>query len=303
MASYYDLSFNLDFVTDEIISQLLMPSSDPKKMNKIPDSFLLALCEEVKFAFMKQPMLLELNAPVKIIGDIHGQLKDLIRHFDQEGYPPASKYLFLGNYVDRGDYSVETIALLFAYKVKYPENIFLLRGNHEDEKINSFFGFKNECTFKHNVKVYRTFNDSFNCMPVAAIVGEKIFCCHGGISPSLGTLQDINDIRRPCTVPNEGLLCDLLWSDPCEESNIWRLNHRGCSYTFGERQLYEFLNKHNLDAVCRGHQFVEDGYQYFANRKLITLFSAPHYRNRLNNKAAVLKIYENLLCNFSILKP
>lgn len=173
------------------------------------------------------------------IGDIHGQYYDLLRLFEYGSFPPESNYLFLGDYVDRGKQSLETICLLLAYKIKYPENFFLLRGNHECASINRIYGFYDECKHiyitnvnlkiksnckyfivnilgkrRYNIKLWKIFTDCFNCLPVAAIVDEKIFCCHGGLSPDLQSMEQIRRIMRPTDVPDQGLLCDLLWSDP-----------------------------------------------------------------------------------------
>nr|CAD7426165.1 unnamed protein product [Timema monikensis] len=174
------------------------------------------LCLVTREIFLEQPMLLELEAPVNIVGDIHGQYEDLLRHFDKLGYPPDANYLFLGDYVDRGKNSLETICLLLAYKIKYPNNFFLLRGNHECASINRVYGFYDECKRRYSVKLWKTFTDLFNCLPVSALIEGTIFCMHGGLSPQLGELNDIRSIPRPIDVPDSGLVCDLLWGDPAE---------------------------------------------------------------------------------------
>nr|CAD7397965.1 unnamed protein product [Timema poppensis] len=181
------------------------------------------LCLVTREIFLEQPMLLELEAPVNIVGDIHGQYEDLLRHFDKLGYPPDANYLFLGDYVDRGKNSLETICLLLAYKIKYPNNFFLLRGNHECASINRVYGFYDECKRRYSVKLWKTFTDLFNCLPVAALIEGTIFCMHGGLSPQLGELNDIRSIPRPIDVPDSGLVCDLLWGDPAEttQQNMW----------------------------------------------------------------------------------
>lgn len=188
-------------------------------------------------------------------GDIHGQYSDLLRLFGKGGFPPEANYLFLGDYVDRGRQSLETICLLLAYKIKYPENFFMLRGNHEAASINRIYGFYDECKRRYNVKLWRVFADCFNCLPVAAIVDEKILCMHGGLSPHLANLDLIKNIARPTDVPESGLLCDLLWSDP-GRMNLpeWEINDRGVSFTFSATVVSEFLSNHDLDLICRAHQ-------------------------------------------------
>jgi len=155
------------------------------------------LCLKSREIFLQQPILLELEAPLKICGDIHGQYTDLLRLFEYGGFPPEANYLFLGDYVDRGKQSLETICLLLAYKIKYPENFFLLRGNHECASINRIYGFYDECKRRYNIKLWKTFTDCFNCLPIAAIIDEKIFCCHGGLSPDL---QVINEETRDSSI-------------------------------------------------------------------------------------------------------
>lgn len=234
------------------------------------------------------------------------------------------------DYVDRGKQSLETICLLLAYKIKYPENFFILRGNHECASINRIYGFYDECAWpalpctrsaltrvpaapgkrRYNIKLWKTFTDCFNCLPVCAIVDEKIFCMHGGLSPEIHNLDQIRRIMRPTDVPDTGahsalpllrpappvcsmlttaatatasprahagLLCDLLWSDPDKDIMGWGENDRGVSFTFGPDVVSTFLKKFDMDLVCRAHQVVEDGYEFFAKRQLVTLFSAPNY--------------------------
>lgn len=154
--------------------------------------------------FLSQPMLLELEAPINIWGDIHGQYQDMLRLFEKAGFPPDANYLFLGDYVDRGKQSLETICLLLAYKIKYPVNIFLLRGNHESDTVNRIYGFYDECKRRLSIKIWKTFVDIFNTMPVAAIISDKIFCCHGGLSPDLKQMDLIRKIARPTNVPDSG---------------------------------------------------------------------------------------------------
>lgn len=289
---------------DGIITKLLeVRTYKPGKSVQLTSTEIKSLCYKSKEIFLSQPILLELEAPLKICGDIHGQYFDLLRLFEYGGFPPQSNYLFLGDYVDRGKQSLETICLLLAYKIKYPENFFLLRGNHECASINRIYGFYDECKRRYSVKLWKIFTDCFNSLPVAAIIEEKIFCCHGGLSPHLGNIEDIRKLQRPVDVPDSGLLCDLLWSDPEPSISKWGANDRGVSYIFGARIVDEFLKRYDMDLVCRAHQVVEDGYEFFANRQLVTLFSAPNYCGEFDNAGAMMSVDETLMCSFQILKP
>ncbi len=248
-------------------------------------------------------MLLELEAPLNICGDIHGQYYDLIRLFEYGGYPPKSNYLFLGDYVDRGKQNLESICLLLSYKIKYPENFFILRGNHESDSINRIYGFYEECKRRYNVKMWKVFTNCFNCLPIAALIEDRILCMHGGLSPDLTSLDQIRKIHRPTAVPDNGILCDLLWSDPEKEIIGWGENERGVSFTFGSDILRAFLKSQDLDLICRAHQVVEDGYEFFCNKRLVTVFSAPNYCDEFDNSAGIMIVNENLMCSFKILQP
>lgn len=288
---------------DDIIRRLLEAKNGkvPKQV-QLTEAEIRQLCATSKQVFLSQPNLLELEAPIKICGDIHGQYSDLLRLFEYGGYPPEANYLFLGDYVDRGKQSIETICLLLAYKVKYPENFFLLRGNHESASINRIYGFYDECKRRFSVRIWKVFTDCFNCLPVSALIDEKILCMHGGLSPGLNNLDQIRTIARPVDVPDQGLLCDLLWADPEKEIKGWGENERGVSYTFGADIVAEFLEKLDLDLICRAHQVVEDGYEFFAKRQLVTIFSAPNYCGEFDNAGAMMSVDDTLTCSFQILK-
>ncbi|KAG0770273.1 hypothetical protein G6F57_001959 [Rhizopus arrhizus] len=244
-------------------------------------SEITAICRSVYEIFMNQPALLQLNPGVKVAGDIHGQFFDLIRLFQMCGYPPSTNYLFLGDYVDRGMYSLETILLLLCFKIKYPENFFLLRGNHESSDVTRIYGFYDE----------------------SAIIGNRIFCVHGGLSPFMKSMDEINALPRPTEVPEYGLLNDLLWSDPSDLSADWSENDRGVSVCFGRNNVNEFLQRFDLDLICRAHMVVEDGYEFFSDRSLVTIFSAPNYCGEFDNYGAVMTISKDLLCSFELLPP
>ena len=281
----------------------------PKDLNILTTKNILTE-EEIKFLctksleiFMEEPVLLEVSAPVNICGDTHGQFNDLLRLFEFGGRPPETNYLFLGDYVDRGKNSVETMCLLLAYKIKYPQNFFMLRGNHESELINHVYGFYDECRRRYNIKIYKLFSDCFNWLPISAIVDDRILCMHGGISPDLTSLDKIRKIVRPTEVPDKGLLCDLLWSDPDKNVDGWGGNERGVSVTFNESIVEKMVEQLDIDLVCRAHQVVEKGYEFFANKKLVTVFSAPNYCGQFDNAGAMMLVDENLVCGFKILIP
>jgi serine/threonine-protein phosphatase PP1 catalytic subunit len=294
------LSDPVDVIIDKLLS---VRGARPGKTVDLSEAEVKMLCLRSRDLLISQPMLLELEAPIKICGDVHGQYYDLLRLFEYGGFPPEANYIFLGDYVDRGKQSLETICLLLAYKIKYPENFFVLRGNHECASINRIYGFYDECKRRFGIKLWKTFTDCFNCLPCAAVIDEKIFCTHGGLSPELTSLDQVKRIVRPTDVPDTGLLCDLLWSDPDKDIDGWGENDRGVSFTFGEDIVAQFLNRHDLDLICRAHQVVEDGYEFFARRQLVTLFSAPNYCGEFDNAGAMMSVDDTLMCSFQILKP
>lgn len=288
------------FDVDDMIQRLLDVGYTGKvsKSLCLKNTEILSICTTAHEIFLSQPTLIELSPPVKIVGDVHGQYSDLIRLFEMCGFPPSANYLFLGDYVDRGKQSLETILLLLCYKIKYPENFFLLRGNHECANVTRgkslscpvfllilmmhrlfilVYGFYDECKRRCNIKTWKTFIDVFNCLPIAAVVASKIFCVHGGLSPSLHALDDIRRINRPTDVPDYGLLNDLLWSDPSDTAAEWEDNERGVSYCFGKAVINDFLTRYDMDLICRAHMVVEDGYEFWNDRTLVTVFSAPNY--------------------------
>ena|SRR3990167_3082073 len=286
---------------DKIIARLL-EIKDPKqdKSMNLFDWEIFGIVAKAQEIFKSQPIFLELEAPIKICGDIHGQFNDLLKLFEYGGAPPAASYLFLGDYVDRGRHSLEVVILMFCYKIKYPENFFLLRGNHETEEVNKGYGFYDECKRRYNVKTFNIFNQCFCWMPLSALVDNRILCMHGGLSPDLKSLDILHQFQRPLKIPDKGLACDLLWSDPSKETDTWAKSERGVSFTFGVKVLTEIIKKFDLDMVCRAHQVVEDGYQFFGNRQLITVFSAPNYSPTDDNKAAIINVAEDLTCSLQI---
>ena len=211
--------------------------------------------EEIEFIIEKsiqvikqEKIFIELEAPLNICGDIHGQFYDLLRIFQNFGYPGEFNYLFLGNYVDFGKQSLEVICLLLCYKIKYPDNITLLRGNHESSVQNRKYGFYKECKRRYNLKIWKAFSQLFNYLE-----------------------YDEND--------------------------------RGISVIFGEKVVLDFNRKHNIDLIVRGNQVFDEGYEFFANRNLVSIFSAPAFRGEFDNSAAILIIDEYLNLSIKVLRP
>lgn len=295
--------FDIDSIIEKLIEigLLKLYSRNLLVVLKGEISYILSKVKEI---FLSQPTLLELSSPIKVVGDLHGQFNDLLRVMKLSGFPPHLNYLFLGDYVDRGKQLLETILLLLCFKIKYPNNFFMLRGNHELGSVSKVYGFYDECKRRlGSVKTWKNFVDVFNSLPIAATISDKIFCVHGGLSPFLRSIKQINKIKRPTDIPDSGLLLDLLWSDPNAKSSDWSPNDRGISFFFGKKNVNEFLSKFGFDLIVRGHMVVEDGYEFFNKKKLVTVFSAPNYCGEFNNWGAVMSIDKRLLCLFELLKP
>ena len=293
-------NINVDTLIEKLLS---VRGNKPGKQVDLKEEEIKFLIDKSLPIIKEQKMLVELEAPLHVCGDIHGQYYDLLRIFEHCGYPGEYNYLFLGDYVDRGKQSLETVCLLLCYKIKYPEKVTLLRGNHESSVTNRIYGFYDECKRRYNVRIWRSFTDLFNYLPVAAIIDEKILCMHGGLSPELKNLQNIQDITRPTDIPDTGLLCDLLWSDPDKDVLEYDENDRGVSVIFGEKIVQDFNKKNDLDLIIRAHKVVDDGYEFFAQRQLITIFSAPNYCGEFDNSAGIMIIDESLTCSLKVLRP
>jgi diadenosine tetraphosphatase ApaH/serine/threonine PP2A family protein phosphatase len=244
----------------------------------------------------REPNILRIDAPVIAVGDIHGQFYDLLNLLEEGGQPSESStpFLFLGDYVDRGSFSCEVIFTLLALKIAYPDKIYLLRGNHECGSVSSHFGFKQECKRKYGVNVYHRALLVFQTMPIASIISTAfgdIYACHGGLSPTLKTLEEIEALDRFVEPEQNSGLLDILWSDPISENAIddlpddifeeflkvnWKPNPaRGCSYCFGYAAIKEFLNKNGLVCIVRAHEVQADGFRRHFEPRVV--------ENRLRN--------------------
>lgn len=249
------------------------------------------LLERAQEIFSEEPTVLRLKGDIVVVGDIHGNIDDLLRIFELKGYPPASRYLFLGDYIDRGSYSMEVVAMLLALKVKYPEHIFMIRGNHEIERISSVYGFYAELSTKYTSKLYGEMNNMFYELPICAVVGDKVFCVHGGIGPNIKKISEIEEMPKPEDVAGDNAFVDMLWSDPrimdeTDEDEYFIQSKRGSGYYFGEKALDGFLEVNNLSYMIRSHELCQNGYSHpYHNEKCITIFSNTDYCMRRNSAA------------------
>ena len=206
---------------------------------------------------------------------------------------PDTNYLFMGDYVDRGYYSVETVSYLVCMKVRYPNRITILRGNHESRQITQVYGFYDECLRKYgSATVWKLFTDLFDYFPITALVDNKVFCLHGGLSPMVETIDQVRELNRIQEVPHDGPMCDLLWSDP-DDRGGWGISARGAGFTFGQDISEQFNHTNDLDLVARAHQLVMDGYSWSHQEAVVTIFSAPNYCYRCGNQAAIMEMDES----------
>ncbi|KAJ8750378.1 hypothetical protein K2173_014293 [Erythroxylum novogranatense] len=315
-----DRQMSINSVPKKVIAHLLKPRGwkPPVRRQFFLDCNEIAdLCDSAEKIFSSEPSVLQLKAPIKIFGDLHGQFGDLMRLFDEYGAPSTAgdiayiDYLFLGDYVDRGQHSLETISLLLALKAEYPHNVHLIRGNHEAADINALFGFRIECIERmgerDGIWVWHRINRLFNWLPLAALVEKKIICMHGGIGRSINHVEQIENIQRPITMEAGSIvLMDLLWSDPTENDSVegLRPNARGPGLvTFGPDRVMEFCNNNDLQLIVRAHECVMDGFERFAQGHLITLFSATNYCGTANNAGAILVLGRDLVVVPKLIHP
>ncbi|XP_010247574.1 PREDICTED: serine/threonine-protein phosphatase BSL3-like [Nelumbo nucifera] len=315
-----DRQMSINSVPKKVIEHLLKPRGwkPPVRRQFFLDCNEIAdLCDSAERIFSNEPSVLQIKAPVKIFGDLHGQFGDLMRLFDEYGAPSTAgdiayiDYLFLGDYVDRGQHSLETITLLLALKVEHPHQVHLIRGNHEAADINALFGFRIECIERmgerDGIWAWHRINRLFNWLPLAALIEKKIICMHGGIGRSINHIEQIENLQRPITMEaGSVVLMDLLWSDPTENDSVegLRPNARGPGLvTFGPDRVMEFCNNNDLQLIVRAHECVMDGFERFAQGHLITLFSATNYCGTANNAGAILVLGRDLVVVPKLIHP
>lgn len=271
-----------------------------KRCEPLQESEVKTLCQWAQDLLVEEGNVQRVDSPVTICGDIHGQFFDLMELFKVGGDCPQTNYLFLGDFVDRGFYSVETFLLLLALKVRYPDRITLIRGNHESRQITQVYGFYDECLRKYgSVNVWRYCTDIFDYLSLAAVIDNRVFCVHGGLSPAITSLDQIRTIDRKQEVPHDGAMCDLLWSDP-EEIEGWGLSPRGAGYLFGGNVTESFNHSNKIELIARAHQLVMNGYKSMFSDMLVTVWSAPNYCYRCGNVAAILELDEHLTKTFKV---
>lgn len=261
------------------------------------------LCQVFKY-FAGQPSLVDINIEYKkkftVVGDIHGQFFDLLNIFKINGLPSEENpYLFNGDIVDRGSFSIECILLLLSLKLLYPKHLYISRGNHETHTMNQMYGFEGECKHKYSPQVYEFFTQVFQVLPLAhCLIGldengkqaKKVLVMHGGLfSQDNVKLEDIRKIDRNRQPPNDGLMCEILWSDPMlVDGRV--VSKRGIAIAFGPDVTRKFCELNNLDYIIRSHEVKQMGYEVAHDGQCITVFSAPNYCDTMGNQGAIIRL-------------
>jgi diadenosine tetraphosphatase ApaH/serine/threonine PP2A family protein phosphatase len=256
----------------------------------ITEQEVVMLCDVCRELFLEEGNVEQVHAPATLCGDIHGQFYDLLELFEKGGDVPSTNYVFMGDFVDRGYHSVETLLLLLALKARWPDRITLIRGNHESRQITQVYGFYDECYRKYgSVNVWRLCTELFDYIPLGALVGGEVLCLHGGLSPRIESIEEIRMLDRKQEVPHEGPMCDLLWSDP-EDITGWGISPRGAGFLFGADVAKEFNQRNGIAMIARAHQLVMEGFKAMFDDNVCTVWSAPNYCYRCGNVAALLQL-------------
>jgi len=266
-----------------------------RRCEHLTENQLKLLCDRVKELLMEESNVHPVHSPVIVCGDVHGQFFDLLELMRVGGEIPHKNYIFMGDFVDRGHHSVETLQLLLCYKARYPQCITLLRGNHESRQVTQVYGFYDECFRKYgSANAWKYCTEVFDYLALACVIDGSVLCVHGGLSPDLTTVDQIRLIERNQEIPHEGPFCDLMWSDP-DDIETWAVSQRGAGYLFGSKVTAQFNEINRLQLICRAHQLVQEGYKYmFPMKNLITVWSAPNYCYRCGNVASILAFDDNL---------
>jgi diadenosine tetraphosphatase ApaH/serine/threonine PP2A family protein phosphatase len=283
------------------LDAVLAHLEDGKHLDELSITLLLAKITEVLY---EEPNVLPLSAPITVVGDLHGQLYDLFEILEIGGSPASTQYVFQGDYVDRGRFSMGTFIYLVVLKLKFPARVWLLRGNHESRQVSKLYGFYNEVlqTYGH-AGLWNLCQDVFDLLPVAALINRRIFSVHGGLSPSVALVEKIDLLERQAELGTEGPLPDLAWSDPDNEVAGWRVSPRGAGWRFGTGPANEFCRNNKLDLVTRAHELVQTGFQYNCNDRILTVWSAPNYGYVNTNDAAILRLSETLERSLVLIAP
>jgi len=279
-------------ITLDFMKQLLAYYKDQKTLHR---RFAFQILIDILNYMKTQPSLVDIKVPDErkftICGDIHGQFYDLLNIFELNGLPSEDNpYLFNGDFVDRGSFSVECVFVLFGFKLLYPNHFFLSRGNHESENMNKMYGFEGEVKAKYSSTMVELFTEVYNWLPLCHCVNNRILVMHGGLFKEDGvTLDDIRSTERNRQPPEEGIMCDLLWSDP--QPMFGRApSKRGIGCQFGPDVTRKFLQENSLDYIVRSHEVKDNGYEVTHDGKCITVFSAPNYCDSMGNKGAFINL-------------
>lgn len=271
----------------------------------IPIEEIRWVCSTSTKIFLDEPTVIDINSPAIVVGDVHGQIEAVFHIFDKFGSPKKNRYVFLGDYVDRGPKSLYTLIFLLAIKIKHGKDFHMIRGNHEDVNVSKQYQFRDEViNTYHSPDLMNDFDSVFTSIPLGVLINNTILCIHGGLGPAVRTVDTLREIKRPFILTDQDPMYDIVWADPQKNIEDWGNGRRATSCSFGVTPLLEFFERSNITGMIRGHECVKEGYLYSLGEDVnfVTLFSAPNYGNT-QNKAAVLLIDEDGKYNFQTFGP